>query len=365
MFTTDASGRVLAINDACREVLSRGGDLAEQPSTCCELICDWIVSADGSALCLSERARTARETLPEIRVDLPPRAAISAVWVTAAPLEGGERTVFHLRPGDASDRRRRLQPKSPGAPELHIYVLGPTRIEGGAGRAQDRRWLEQRPGTLLKYLISAGPRSVPASEIATELWPPGEAGAPSSVRYCVHTLRKQLEPERDSRAPSIFIKSSPAGYRIDSERVWIDVLEFEYLVAAGLTALAEGEHTVALESLERAASLYGGDFLTDDPYAEWALSERERFRELAGRALRAAIELRLASEGGLEIAARHARRHADLEPHDAEAQKRHIEMCIRQGHSSEAVRRYDLYRRRLACDFGQAPDFTLAELGHD
>jgi LuxR family maltose regulon positive regulatory protein len=203
---------------------------------------------------------------------------------------------------------------------------------------------------------------VAAEEIANALWPDGDARALSSVRYFVHTLRKRLEPQREARAASAFIESAPGGYCINPQRVWVDANEFEHLVAAGLSALASGDRDAALGRLESAVDLYRGDFLADEPYVEWALFERDRLRELAGRALRAALELRLARDERCEIAARHARRLADMEPYDSDAQRRHIEICIRRGRKSEAVRRYDLYRRRLASEFAQEPAFALAEL---
>lgn len=361
LFTANASGQVLTMNDACRSLLLGDIGPGDRPLSCCELVCAWV--ADEPKTCLSERARAAGGPLPEIRVDLPPQGPASAAWVTAAPLGGDERTVFHLRPGNAADRRaRQIRAEGLEAPRLRILALGHTWIENGPRESEDRQWIEQRPGDLLKYLVCAGPRSVPANEIAAALWPQGDARALSSVRYFVHVLRKRLEPEREPRAPSAFIESGPGGYRINPQRVWVDAAEFEHLVAAGLTALAAGEQGVALERLERAADLYRGDFLADQPYAEWALLERERLRELAGRALRAAIELRLARDDGGEIAAIHARRLAEMEPYDSDAQRRHIEICIRRGRESEAVRRYDLYRRRMAHDFGQEPEFVLADL---
>ena len=181
------------------------------------------------------------------------------------------------------------------------------------------------------------------------------------MRYFVHALRTRLEPTRGSRVPSSFIESRRGGYSLNTQRVWVDATEFEELVATGLAALAAGERETALHRLEPATNLYRGDFLADEPYAEWALAERDRFQELAGRALRALIELRLAVDD-LEGAARHARRLADTEPYDNDAQRRHIELSLRRGRRTEAVRRYKLFQQRLHRNFDVEPDFTLAEL---
>jgi DNA-binding SARP family transcriptional activator len=51
-----------------------------------------------------------------------------------------------------------------------------------------------------------------------------------------------------------------------------------------------------------------------------------------------------------------------MEPYDSDAQRRHIELSLRRGRRTEAVRRYTLFRRRLARDFGQEPDFALTEV---
>ena len=37
--------------------------------------------------------------------------------------------------------------------------------------------------------------------------------------------------------------------------------------------------------------MYRGDFLADEPYAEWALHERDRLRDLAAGALRTLAEI--------------------------------------------------------------------------
>jgi DNA-binding SARP family transcriptional activator len=364
LFTVSPSGAVLAVNRTGRELLL-GGNLgpSRQPLTCCDLICNLAGRGEGADenACLTQEALAGSGPMDEVRVELPPEGSTEAAWVTVSPLGADGGAIFHLRPAEEADSGR-----APGAsphphPRLRIFALGQTRVENAATGSIGGQWIERRPGQVLKYLICARQRAVDADEIAQALWPDADVRALSSVRYFVHTLRSRLEPDRVSRTPSAFIESRRGGYSLNPQRVWIDAAEFEQLVAAGLAALVAGEPEAALRRLEPATNLYRGDFLADEPYAEWALAERDRFRELAGRALRALIELRLAADD-VESAARHARRLADMEPYDSDAQRRHIELSLRRGRRTEAVRRYTLFRRRLARDFGQEPDFSLTEV---
>src|SRR5215210_3808772 len=73
--------------------------------------------------CLAERAAQAEGALPEIRIDTSRGGSVSALWVTAAPLGDG-RSLLHLRPGDARDRRRRSDPHWISGPRLRISAFG-------------------------------------------------------------------------------------------------------------------------------------------------------------------------------------------------------------------------------------------------
>jgi DNA-binding SARP family transcriptional activator len=144
-------------------------------------------------------------------------------------------------------------------------------------------------------------------------------------------------------------------------RVWIDADVFESLLAEGRAAFDGGEDRQALELLHRGLELYRGDFLGDEPYAEWALPERERLRRIAGEGLRV---LAMLHERGDELTAAAASlaRLADLEPYDVEVHRDLLTLLLRRGRRSEALRRYDTLRRRVLTTFGEPLDFTLAEL---
>ncbi len=358
----DGEREVVALNAMAREQLS--GALQQPngaPVRCCDLFGCHDPAGALPGDCLSLLARAADAPLPEIRVDLPAAAAGDAAWITASPLERPQgHVVVALRPGERADRRRRTEPHWTGRPQLKVCTLGRTRVESAEGPIGGA-WLEHRAGQLLKLLVCERDRTLTAEEIAQALWPATGRGAPATVRYVVHILRQRIEPTRSSGDRSAFIVARNGGYAIDRARVRVDADEFETAVEAGLAAFRRGDASTASASLEGALRLYEGDFLADEPSAEWAFLERERLRNLASRALLAAGQLAL-DAGDPDAAAVQVERAAQLHPLDTEIQRRLIALCLRRGRESEAMRRYEALRSRIDRELGSPVEFDLAEL---
>lgn len=346
-----------AVNAVGREMLRPA--TADEPlaASCCEAICAHVDDSVFAPNCLTSYALESMAATPELRVELEDGRSI---WVTAGPMEldgGGQTVVFQLRPAIAGERRRRTDRPDGVGPLLRVRALGRTRIRSSEGPVE-QDWLDQRPAQLLKYLVCHRDRTPRTEEIAEALWADGEVGSEKSVRSLVHALRAKLEPGRNPRAESAFVASRRGGYSLQSENVWIDVDEFEQSVGSGLQALLERRPKVADRRLRRGLALYGGEFLDEERYAEWALPERERLRELLARALTALVEVNCAS-GDLSAAAEFSRQLADLEPYDSVAQRQHIEVCLMRGRRTEAMRRYMSFKRRMLRDFDAKPDFEL------
>lgn len=358
----DADGRARSWNPAAASLL---GAALQPGTTCCDLFdCR---SGDDGALgdrCLSELEPPDGRTTPEIRVDLPGADDVAgALWLTVAPLEHpGGGLVVQLRPGDRRDRRRRTDPHWLAGPRLRIRALGRTEVLADE-TALGGRWLAQRPGQMLKYLVSQRTRSVRLDEIAYALWPENGYGAQSNVRHTMHRLRRRLEPARSNRAESTFIVTSESTYSLARDHVTVDADEFEDLVRAGLPAL-DSEPRRGRALLERALDLYRGDFLADEPYAEWALDERGRLRDLAARALHSLARLDEEADD-LEAAHLHLRRLAELEPLDIHVQRDLLAVCLRRGRRTEARRRYDALWRRSMRELGHDPGFRLEDLADE
>jgi DNA-binding SARP family transcriptional activator len=356
----DDSGRLLSANRAAARLL--GHDALTRRShrpTCCDLL---GCGGEGSPLgeCLTRRALAAEGTLPEIRIDVGGHAG-RAVWVTATPAGGG--AIIGLRPGSRRDRRRRTEPRWDATRDLRIVTLGQTRVFIGEAEVEGG-WLEHRTGQLFKLLVTERRRPVHAEQIAGALWPAGGRESLGNVRNCVHALRDQLEPRREKHRSSSFVVAGNGGYRLDTTRVWVDADEFEERAREGLSAFRRGDARGALRSFSAALRLYGGDFLGDDPYAEWAFAERDRLRDLAAESLRGISDIHLAS-GELDLAAEQLQRLAGVEPFDVDVQRKLIGLHLATGRRSQAVRRYDRLRRQMLQAFGEELSFDLSDVARE
>jgi DNA-binding SARP family transcriptional activator len=350
----DQGGRLLKANGEATALLG-AGDLKPQakPLRCCDVF--QCHDPHGPLRkCLTTMALAADGQLPEIRLDI----GESTAWVTAQKAPGG--VIFSLRRGAPGDRRRRTDPLWGAGASLRIRTLGATKVSSSEASI-DGGWLEHRTGQLLKFLVAQRQQPVHAERIATELWPTVGREALSNLRHCVHVLRDKLEPHRPKHRPSAFIEGRNGGYALDTTRVWIDADEFEQEAKAGLTALRGRDDKTALRHLRRAMELYGGDFLADEPYAEWAFSERDRLRDLAGEVLRAISEIYL-SFGEVDLATEHLQRLSTVDPIDVDVQRQLIGLYLLAGRRSQAVRRYERLRREMLKAFGEELDFELSDL---
>ena len=242
--------------------------------------------------------------------------------------------------------------------DYRIYALGQLRIVGPGGPLGGA-WVEQRPGELLRFLVCQRRQIVPADVIGEALWPRAGPGASNTVRHFVHALRERLEPGRCRRGAPSAVVCRRGGYGLDPEHVWVDADEFERQATLGAAALERGRQLRARIHLERALSLYEGDFLSDEPYADWALWERDRLRAIACDALRSLVRVGAESP---ERRARHLERLAVLEPFDDDVHRELIRAWLGMGRWSRAARHYESFRARLLREFGAVPQFELRQL---
>jgi DNA-binding SARP family transcriptional activator len=345
----DGAGRLLARNRAAGMLL---GPRVETGMRCCDFLGCCPAGQGLATGCVTQLALAGDGALAERQIPLDDGAL---AWLSAVVSEPGQLVVMlHRLAGPAGRPREDLPPR------LMVRALGRTQLESAAGVVAGE-WLGHRPGQVLKYLICERGRVVTMDELIEVFWDgAGRAGA-SSVRQAIHALRDRLEPDRPKGKPSGYVLARKGGYELAPGRVAIDADDFESRARSGLDAVARGDTARAATTLTAAAQIYAGNFLADEPYAEWALAERERLRDLAAQVLRALAGLRQAA-GDEEAAAEHLQRLVDLEPLDLPAQRELIALMLRRGRHSEALRRYELMRRRYRRTFGTEPGFELSDL---
>ncbi|HMJ33072.1 MAG TPA: BTAD domain-containing putative transcriptional regulator [Baekduia sp.] len=356
----DREGRLVAYNQAARRMLGRWVALEVGSRVGCLIIGCRRPGGRLQEVCLHERAARHAGPLPELRIGLPGGAGAEAAWATVmAFAPGRELIVTELRPEIVHPPQEPGGPPWTGGPRLRVFVLGRTCVMNG-DRLLGGRWIDNRAGHILKLLVAERHRSVFSDEIVARLWPAAASLDTRGLRYFVHVLREQLEPDGSPTPPSSFVRATRGGYAIDSERVWVDADAFEELVTEGLAAY-EADDDRAAELLRRGVELYRGEFLADEPYAEWAFHERDRLRDIASDGLRALASLD-EHAGDLTRATSTLTRLAELEPFDVDVHRELFALLLRRGRRSEALRRYETLRRRMLSTFDEPLDFSLSQL---
>ena len=172
------------------------------------------------------------------------------------------------------------------APELRIQSFGQFRLwrDGQAIGVWDRPQAE----TVVKLLLirrARDGRAVAADELITRLWPDSdEESGRKKLLPLISNARRTLEPDIEPR-DSNFILRSANGYFFElSGGVRWDLLDFRSHLAVGRRLSQEERWAEAVAELEQGRTLYRGDFLAEDRYADWAIDVRREigaeFRDL-------------------------------------------------------------------------------------
>jgi DNA-binding SARP family transcriptional activator len=355
ILVTARNGAVILANPPARTLLRlRGGPSSDAPLTCCSIFgCRRVPEL--ADRCLTESAVGGQSE--DLHVQLKPVQgepidALNAVSVTSSPAGDDAGAAIVVRPVERRSRAAGAE-RGGAAARLHFKTFGRLTIVGPDGPVGGP-WLSQRPGELLRLLLAHRDRVLHPDELAEALWVDADRSSSGNVRYHVHLLRDRLEPQRERREPSAYVRFERGGYFLDRRLIEVDADRFEHRVAAGLAARNIDDLTAAVE-------MYRGEFLADEPYAEWALAERDRHRSAAGDALRALEELHMQS-GDIVLATRVMTQLAELDNLDFDVQRRLIELNLLSGRRTEAHRRYRALQMRVRKYLGEELPFTLADV---
>lgn len=202
----------------------------------------------------------------------------------------------------------------------------------GAGGQDAGRWTSRKARDALKLLICRRGRSIPREELIDLLWPDVDlAVGRSRLSVVLSMLRAVLDPDR--RLATDPLRADRQSVALDLDVVSVDVEEFLAMARDGLREGAVGAPDPT--ALVMATALgEEGEFLAEDPYADWARPLRaivERTRRDVLRALAGLAD----GEGDLDAAARWWSRLVELDPGDRSARRALREVLVALGRDGE------------------------------
>ena len=235
---------------------------------------------------------------------------------------------------------------------LKIYTLGTFRIEKEGKPLVFAGKVQQKPLEMLKVLVAFGGSGVSDDRIMEALWPDAEGDdAFQSYETTLHRLRKLLGIEKA-------VVRSEGRISLDPALCWVDATAFERLLweaeSRGPAENNGGAGGPVLDLLEKALSLYRGNFLGGEKELPWLLSPRERLRSRFLRAVARAGAL-LEQAGQWEATIVQYRKALEIDDLAEEFYQRLMVCYSRQGRRADAVAVYERCRKILFLTIGVEP----------
>ena len=208
-----------------------------------------------------------------------------------------------------------------------------------------------RSASLLAYLALGRGRYFSRSELLGSLWPEHSSSSTTgSFNTALWRLRRLIERPPLKHGDLIVCDRRGAIGLNGPAGVWLDVDEFERLVAPGLTKAPELLSDADIEGLRQGVRLYKSDILLDIA-DDWALREREKHRRnylnALGRLMQLAIIRREYADG-----IRHAQAILDSDALREDVHRQLMQLFILSGQRAQALRQFEtcreLLRRELA-----------------
>jgi predicted ATPase/DNA-binding SARP family transcriptional activator/Tfp pilus assembly protein PilF len=234
---------------------------------------------------------------------------------------------------------------------LRVQTLGAFRVWIGTQAVPAEAWTRRRAGSLFKSLLGSPEYRLHREQALELLWPDAAptVGA-ANLRGAIHRLRKildrpaapsHLQPEREW----LVLAPSPLG---PASPDWLDAATF---VAAAKVALDGRDPASCRAALAR----YGGEYLPDDRYAEWAIGRREM---LARQRLALLVHLAdlSAAQGMAREAIRCLQEVLKADPCNELAARALMQLHGAGGRRGEAIEVYRSLTRALKDELGLRPE---------
>ncbi len=243
-------------------------------------------------------------------------------------------------------------------PALRVRTLGGFMVWQGEQPIPASRWTRRAATALFTSLLSAPGYRLHREQVGDWLWPEAEpAAAARNLHATLHLLRDVLDgpgaPASALRLAGAMVVLEPAGGAPPAME-WLDAAAFERMARA---ALAGGDRAACQAALD----LYGGDYLPDEPYAEWVAPRREELRARYQALLLHLARLSAAADDPAE-AERCLRAVLAVDACHEETAAELMGVLAAQGRRTAALRVYQALATALEADLDLAPNGAIEAL---
>jgi DNA-binding SARP family transcriptional activator len=243
---------------------------------------------EAAALPDETRSRSLLEQARRVWEEIEAPIGIARVDIALAGLSGGdvglaETAGESLRElgakGLALQAKRLAESMSRRAShDVIIRTLGGFGVTVAGDPVPGSAWQSRVAREIVGMLAANRGRSVHREVVIERLWPdedPTKAGNRLSV--ALSTIRGVLDPER-RHDNDHYLLADRESVSLNLGHVNVDVETFFQGAQRGLTLLRSGDRAGGLAMLRTAEACYVGEFLEDQPYADWAIGLREEAR---------------------------------------------------------------------------------------
>jgi len=250
-------------------------------------------------------------------------------------------------------------------PPLRVRTLGAFIVWRGEDVLEPGRWSRRTVAALFKCLLTMPGQRLAREQAIDLLWPDADHDhGDANLRAAVHRLRAVLD---EPGATTSYLRSEGAVLILDPPLTEVleekgamqptsrretggDWLDADVFARAARHALTSEDGAMGRTAL----SLYGGDYLPDDPYEDWAATRREELRQLH-RALLLYVARLDAGAGRADEAVRCLRLLLAADPCHEPATRLLMELLSDRGERVEALRTYEVLVRALRDDLDVVP----------
>lgn len=281
------------------------------------------------------------------RVEVAKARQLGGLEGAARARRGAEAAARHGAAGLAREARQlEAALRSEEQPRVMIKTLGGFDVVVAGQSTPRSAWQSRVAREVLWMMVANRGRPLNREVIIERLWPDEDlAKASNRLSVALSTIRKVLDPDGEHGAD--LLVADRDSVRLNQDEMLVDVERFLVEATRGLRDLAAGERRLGLALLAAAEERYVGEFLEEEPYADWAISLREEART-EFLAVLAALADAATEDGDHDAAARRYLRMVERDPYSEPAHLGLVLAMRRSGRHGAARRLYGNYVARMA-----------------